>query len=450
MKRKIYDELLKWKNESKGRSALLIEGARRIGKSYIVSEFGSNEYENFILIDFNHVQRQVLDLFENYLTDMDTFFMYLGLYYNKKIEKRNTLIVFDEVQSYPKARAAVKYLVADGRADFIETGSLISINRNVKDITIPSEEHHLSMYPMDFEEFLWAMGEDSMMELIKLSFNAKKPLGQDMHRKAMTLFRQYMSIGGMPQAVLEYVQTRDFARADTVKRDILTLYRNDIRHYASGYESKVTGIFDEIPASLQRHEKKFRLSDVQDGARMRDYESSFFWLDDSKVVNICYNATEPNVGLRINRDSASLKCYMGDSGLLVSHAFDERSVTSGELYRRLMLDKLEMNEGMLIENIVAQMLVAGGHKLYFFSKYSKDVSDERMEVDFLISSHDITNRHNISPIEVKSGPNYTLSSLNKFIRKYGEMLSTPYVIHSADFRQGNGITFLPLYMTPLL
>lgn len=450
MKRKIYEKLLQWKRESKGKTALLIDGARRIGKSYIVSEFGKNEYTSCIIIDFNNVQKQVLELFENYLTDLDTFFMYLSLYYDVEIIDRDTLIVFDEVQLYPRARAAIKYLVADGRADFIETGSLVSINKNVKDIVIPSEERRLSMYPMDFEEFLWAMGNNSMMSLIELCFKNRKPLGDDMHRKAMTLFRQYMIVGGMPQAVLEYVTTKNFNKVDAIKRDILTLYRNDIKKYASGYESKVSGIFDEIPAQLQRHEKKFKLADIRPGARMRDYESSFFWLNDSMVVNICYGATEPNIGLRLKRDSIILKCYMGDTGLLISHAFDENSIVSEEIYKKLMLGKLEINEGMLVENIVSQMLVANGHKLYFYSHYSKENADERMEIDFLIAKQNVTNRHNISPIEVKSGNKYALSSLNKFMKKYDKMLSTPYVIHSKDFMEDDGIYYIPLYMTPLI
>lgn len=450
MKRKIYERLLEWKNESRGKTALLIDGARRVGKSYIVKEFGRREYKSHIVIDFNNVQKQVVELFENYLTDLDSFFMYLGLYYNVKLEQRDSLIVFDEVQLYPRARAAIKYLVADGRYDFIETGSLVSINKNVKDIVIPSEERRIDMYPMDFEEFLWAMGEETLMTLVRHCYDKLKPMGGDMHRKAMTLFRQYMIVGGMPQAVEEYVTTKDFARTDIVKRDILALYRNDIRKYATGYEMKVSGIFDEIPAQLQKHEKKFKLADLQVGARMREYESSFFWLADSMVVNICYGATEPSVGLRLKRDSLTLKCYMADTGLLISLAFDENAIAGEELYKKLMLGKLELNEGMLVENIVAQMLMAAGHKLYFFSSYSKESAEDRMEIDFLIAKQNITSRHNISPIEVKSGNGYALSSLKKFRMKYGQMLSTPYVLHSADLKEENGMCFLPLYMTPLL
>lgn len=450
MRRKIYDQLLKWKKDSQGKSALLIDGARRVGKSYIAKEFGQREYKSVIIIDFNNVQKQVVELFENYLTDLDTFFMYLGLYYGVQLKQRESLIVFDEVQLYPRARAAIKYLVADGRYDFMETGSLVSINKNVKDIVIPSEEQRINMYPMDFEEFLWAMQENSLMALIKHCYDQRLPMGPDMHRKAMTLLRQYMIVGGMPQAVQEYVETGNFSRVDAVKRNILTLYRNDIQKYATTQEFKVVSIFDEIPAQLQKHEKKFKLADLQQNTRMRDYESAFFWLADSMVVNICYRATEPNIGLRLKRDSLAVKCYMGDTGLLISHAFDENAIVSEELYKKLMLSKLEINEGMLVENIVAQMLRASGHKLYFFSSYSKESAADRMEIDFLITKQTVTNRHNISPIEVKSGANYTHSSLTKFKKKYSKMLSTSYIIHSADLKLENDTCYLPLYMTPLL
>ncbi len=450
MKRKIYDKLLSWKQESKGKTALLIDGARRVGKSYIAKEFGEKEYKSLIFIDFNNVQKQVLDLFENYLTDLDSFFMYMSLYHNVTLYERDSLFVFDEVQQYPRARAAIKYLVADGRYDFIETGSLVSINKNVKDIMIPSEERRLAMYPMDFEEFLWAMGQQTMMPLIRLCFDGRKPMGQDMHRKAMTLFRQYMIVGGMPQAVQEYANTKDFILTDLVKRDILALYRNDIRKYATGYETKVSSIFDEIPSQLQKHEKKFCLADLEQGARMREYESSFFWLSDSMVVNMCYAATEPNIGLNLKRDGATLKCYLGDTGLLVSQTFSEQEIADENLYKKLMMDKLEINEGMLVENVVAQMLLASGHKLYFYSSYSKENAEDRMEVDFLIAKRNISNRHNISPIEVKSGRKYALASITKFSTKFSKQLSTPYIIHSSDLKEENGFCYIPLYMTPLL
>lgn len=456
MKRKIYQQLLDWKHDRRGEVALLIEGARRIGKSYIVEEFAKNEYDSYLLIDFSRVNPKVIEFFNLYLDDLDMLFTSLELYGKKKLiprknptDEASSLIIFDEIQFCPRARSAIKHLVADHRFDYIETGSLISIKKNVKDIMLPSEEHAIEMYPMDFEEFLWAMGDEMMMPFIKMQFEKRKPM-EAFHRKALDYFRQYMIVGGMPQAVQTYVDTRDFDKVDERKRDILSIYRNDIRKYADNQETKVAAIFEELPGQLQKHEKKFRLADLQSHARMRDYSEAFFWLSDAKIINCCYNSTEPSIGLKLNEERTTLKCYMGDTGLLISHAFDERGIVTSELYQKLMFDKLEVNEGMLVENIVAQMLRAAGHKLYFFSKYSAKEADERMEIDFLIAKPTITSRHNISPIEVKSGSHYTITSLKKCIKKYDKQLATPYVLHDKDLKVEDGIMYLPLYMTPLL
>lgn len=449
MKRKIYQTMLRWKHESQGKSALFIDGARRVGKSYIVEEFAKKEYKSYVLIDFNNTTQQVRDLFMD-LTNLDNFFLYLGLIAGVTLHTRETLVIFDEVQLYPKARAAIKYLIADGRYDYIETGSLVSIGRNTKGIVIPSEEEHIKMYPMDFEEFLWALGEERLMDYIRLQFDNRKPMGQDMHRKAMTWFRQYMIVGGMPQAVLAYSETRDFNQVDRIKRLILSLYRLDIKQYAEDNVEKITKIFDEIPAQLQRHEKKYRLGEIQKDARYRDFDTSFMWLSEAMVVNLCYCSSEPNIGFRLTRDGNTLKCYMADTGLLISHAFDENEIVGENLYRKLMLDKLEINEGMLVENIVAQMLLAAGHQLYFFSNYSKTNSQDTMEIDFEITKTKISSRHNVIPIEVKSGKNYTLTSLNKFRKKYAEMIGISFIIHTSDFREEDDIVYLPIYMTPLL
>lgn len=448
MKRKIYSELLKWKNVSKGQTAVLIDGARRVGKSYIVEDFARNEYKSYILIDFSKEDKQLKMLFEEQLSNLDTFFRMLSLIKSTKLYPRESVIIFDEVQQFPPARAAIKHLVNDGRYDYIETGSLVSINRNVKNIVIPSEEERLDMYPMDFEEFLWAIGQDDLMEYIRDCFASHKPLGP-LHRKIMELFRQYMIVGGMPQAVKAYVEEMDFDKVDRMKRNILNIYRADIIKYAAGYEQKVTQIFDTIPSQLQRHEKKFRIGELEKGARTRNYANAFFWLEESRVINVCYAATEPNIGLNLNRDDAKRKLYMADTGLLIAMAFSEKDIQQGQLYKKLMFDKLEINKGMLVENIVAQMLVATGNKLYFYSNSSHE-KDDRMEIDFLVRKPSVTSRHNISPIEVKSSTHYTLTSLNKCINKFGEYLATPYVIHSADYMEKDGITFIPLYMTPLL
>ena len=450
MKRKIYDELLKWKEEEKGSVAIMIDGARRVGKSYIVEEFAKREYTSYILVDFAHVEDEVKGYFLNYKTDYDALFMHLSLHFRVKLHERESVIIFDEVEFFPQAREAVKYLVKDGRYDYIETGSLVSINANVEGILIPSEERRIKMYPMDFEEFLWAMGEEMMMPYIRDCYEKMQPLEQSLHRRAMDYFRQYLIVGGMPQAVERYVRTKSFERADRIKRDIIDLYRADVRKYAKGYESKVLKIFDTIPGQLQKHEKKFRLSALKQRARFRDYESSFFWLEEAMVVNVCYAATEPSVGLRLKEDDSTLKCYMGDTGLLISLAFDERTIAGEELFRKLMLDKLEMNKGMLVENVVAQMLKASGHELYFFSSYSKENAEETMEIDFLVRKPTVSSRHNISPIEVKSGKNYTLSSLTKYRKKYGNQLALSYIIHSGNLRKEGEIVYLPLYMTPYI
>lgn len=449
MKRKIYNKLLDWKNQWNGKSAALIDGARRIGKSWIVEEFARNEYKSYILIDFNNVSKQITNLFENYLSDLDVFFQRLSLLTGVKLYERNSVMVFDEVQQYPRARAAIKYLVKDGRYDYIETGSLVSINRNVKGIVIPSEEERIDMFPMDFEEFLWAMGDDMLMPFVKECFEKRQPLGADLHRKVMELFRQYMIVGGMPQAVVEYVESRDFVKVDKIKRSIIKLYRSDISKYAFGAEQKVTKIFDAIPSQLQRHEKRFRIGTVAKGARMRDYAGPLFWLDESRVVNICYATTEPSIGLNLNRDEAKLKLYLADTGLLISLAFNERDIQNEQIYKKLMFDKLEINKGMLVENMVAQMLRAEGNELYFYSHYSRESAD-RMEVDFLIRKSTVTSRHNILPIEVKLATGYALTSLKKCIAKFGQQLATPCVLHTNDLKNEDDIVFLPLYMTPFL
>lgn len=449
MQRKIYDKLLQWKQEKNGTTALLIEGARRIGKSWIAEEFARNEYESYILIDFSKAPKRVKDWFDEYLEDIDSLLQNIQLHYKKRLTARKSLIIFDEVQKCPRAREAIKALVQDHRFDYLETGSLISIKKNVKNIVIPSEEDSIEMYPMDFEEFLWAMGNEVLMPYIQSRFEKCKPM-EDFHREAMHYFRQYLIVGGMPQAVAEYAASRDFNKVDAIKRQILRLYKNDIKKYASSLTARVSAIFDAIPGQLQKKEKKFVLAALKDEARMREYDSAFFWLEDAKLVNICYNTTAPNIGLQLNEDRTALKCYFCDTGLLVSLAFSARGIVTNETYQKLMFDKLEVNEGMLVENIVAQMLKASGNKLFFYSNTDKEDADSRMQIDFLIQKKVVTSRHNISPIEVKSSTKYTLSSINKCIKKFGQYLSTPYVLHSKDVEIKDGLVYLPLYMTPLL
>ncbi|MDI9522619.1 MAG: AAA family ATPase [Bacteroidota bacterium] len=450
MKRKIYKDLLDWKNARSFREALLIDGARRVGKSYIVEEFAKSEYKSYILVNFAQMTDEVREIFNNYLATPDDFFTRLQLWSGKRLYERESLIIFDEVQRYPKAREAIKWLVADGRYSYIETGSLVSIRKSVEGITLPSEEAHIDMFPMDFEEFLWAMGEEMLMPYIRERAHDLKPMGAALHRKAMDYLRLYMIIGGMPQAIQAYIDTKDFTEVDRVKRNILNLYRNDIYQYAGDDAPKVVQIFDSIPSQLQRREKRFRIGKVKKGARTREFANAFFWLDESRVVNICYAATEPTIGLKLHRDDSRYKLYFGDTGLLISHSFDEAEIQSDELYRKLMLGKLEINKGMFVENIVAQMFRANRKQLYYYSNVDHTNFENNMEIDFLIRKPIITSRHNICPVEVKSTQRYTTSSLDKFRKKYGNYLHTSYILHSSDVRVTNEVTYLPLYMAATL
>ena len=450
MKRKVYNDILKWKEESQGKTALLIEGARRVGKSYIVEEFAKDNYKSYILIDFSKVPNEVKELFDNYLDNLDYLFTYISNYYGVKLYERDTLFIFDEIQFCPRARGAIKHLVADGRYDYIETGSLISIKKNVKDILIPSEEEMIKMNPMDFEEFLWAMGNDTLMDFIKECYNNKRNMGQALHRKAMDYFKEYLIVGGMPQAVLEYRESRDFEKTDKIKRNILNLYREDIRKYSDELNLKVEQIFDTIPSQLQKHEKKFNISSLDENARYRNFEGAFYWLSDACLINIAHNTTEPSIGLGQRMDNNSFKCYLFDTGLLLSMTFNEKAIINEEIYKKILFDKLSFNEGMILENVVAQMLVANGRKLYFFSRNDRQDSSETMEIDFLISSNKVTSKHNIIPIEVKSGERYTFSSLTKLNNKYKDYLAEPIIIHTKDLKEENGILYIPVYMTGLL
>ena len=450
MRRKMYQQLLNWKQREQGGSALLVQGARRVGKSYLVEGFAKAEYDSYILIDFNKAGNEVRDMFLHDLDDLDTFFLKLSALYNTRLVPRSSLIVFDEVQLFPRARSAIKYLVADGRYDYIETGSLVSIKKNVQDILIPSEEDSIEMHPMDFEEFCWALGNETIVPLARECFESRVPMGQALHRKAMDLFRQYLLVGGMPQAVKAYAQDRDFERTDRAKRRILKLYREDIRKHAGKDALRVESIFDELPSQLKNQNRHFKLASVEKGATFEGFRDALFWLSDAMVVNNCYNTTEPTLGLNLNRERTTLKCYMADTGLLVSHAFDERGLVDEQVYKKILLDKLEVNMGMVVENAVAQMLRASGHKLYFYANPCREDASSRMEIDFLISKAGITNRHNISPIEVKSSARYTLSSLRKLVKKYPAQLHTAFVVHPADLKVEDGVMFVPLYMVPFL
>jgi len=445
LRRKAYAAMLAWKNHSQGSTALLLTGARRVGKSYLCRQFAKAEYKSSIFIDFANVSSDVKTSIEHDSHDLDLFFTKLSSIYRTKLYPRETLLVFDEVQLFPRARQLIKYLVADGRYDYIETGSLLSIKQNVKDILIPSEEESLEVYPLDFEEFLWSLGDETTFEFLKMCYEKKMPLGQALHRKIMTDFRIYMLVGGMPQTVLEYGKGKDFAATDGVKRSILTLYRNDISKFAGNYQNKVNAIFDSLPAQLSKKEKKYKLSAIDADARMRDYEDSFMWLSDGMIVNPCFNATEPSAGLALSGDHSTHKVYMGDTGLLVTQAFWNASYSDNELYKSILLDNLRVNEGMLMENIVAQALRANGHRLYFYSRNDAVNRENNIEIDFLVSK-----KMKICPIEVKSSAYTTHSSLDKFRRKFSKHLGDAYILYTKDVMVKNDITCLPLYMASFL
>lgn len=445
LKRKIYDELLAWKQKSNGQTAILIDGARRVGKSYIVECFARQEYKSHIIIDFGNAPKDILDLFVYESADLDLFFAKLSAFYATVLHKRESLIVFDEVQQFPRARQLIKYLVADGRYDYVETGSLIRLKKNMENIIIPSEEEHIEMFPMDFEEFLWAMGDEATVPLIRKCFETMKPLGQALHRKIMNDFRQYVLVGGMPQSVLAYIDGKNFEASDEAKRRILRLYRDDVSKFASGYEEKVYAVFDGIPGQLSKKEKKYKLSSINKNARFRTYEDSFIWLNEAMVVNACFNSTDPNVGLALSADNTTQKCYMADTGLLVTHTFMDNAFTDNELYKAILFDKLDINEGMIMENIVAQMLRRNGHKLYFYSRSDSCNRENHMEIDFLIAE-----RKKIAPIEVKSNNYRSHSSLDKFRKKFSHKIGTSYILYSKDVMEKDGIRHLPLYMAMFL
>ncbi len=445
LKRKIYDKLVDWKHQSNGATALLIDGARRVGKSFIARTFAENEYRSYILIDFGNAPKDILDLFENNSTDLDLFFAMLSAYYSTVLYRRESLIIFDEIQQFPRARQLIKYLVADGRFDYLETGSLIRLKKNIQDIIIPSEEEHLELFPLDFEEYLWAMKDEATFSYIRTCFAEQRPLGPALHRKVMNDFRQYLLVGGMPQSILAYMNGKDFEGADNAKRRILQLYHDDVAKFAPGYEDKVFAVFDGIPAQLSKKVKKYKLSALNKNARFRSYEDSFIWLNEAMIVNTCFNASDPNVGLAISADHSTQKCYMADTGLLVTQTFMDGRFTDNELYKAILFDKLNINEGMIMENAAAQMLRTSGHKLYFYSRTDLENKENTMEIDFLIACG-----KKISPIEVKSGNYRTHVLLDRYMKKFASRVGQPYIIYTKDLSMKDGILHLPIYMTMLL
>ena len=446
-RRKIYDRLLEWKETSNGKSAVLIEGARRVGKSTIAEEFARKEYDDYILLDFALESKDMRRNFEENIGDLDTFFRNLFIIKGKDLPRRRAVIIFDEVQLFPLARQAIKYLVADGRYDYIETGSLISIKKNVQNILIPSEEEKLKMYPMDFEEFLWAKGNTAVMPAIKAAFESRKPLGNAVHRKIMQIFREYIAVGGMPQAVSAYVNGESYASIDRVKQGILSLYEDDLRKYDDEEREKASFVFKTIPKQLSNHEMHFTFSEINTNARYVNYVESVEFVAESMMGNRCANVTMPDVLLELYSDRSNFKLYMGDTGLLVSQLIREGEETE-DIYRALIYDKLSSNLGMIFENIVAQMLKAGGRELFFHEyKYVPEgtETEKKYEIDFLI----VKNKK-ICPIEVKSSGYTSHKSFDYFIDKYPIKVQERYIIYTKDLKFTDGITYIPAYMTGLL
>ena len=451
--------MLNWKNSSNGKTALLIEGPRRVGKSTIVKEFAQNEYESYILVDFYTASPEVKELFED-LSDLNYIFLQLQLAYKTSLKERKSCIIFDEVQLCPKARQAIKALVNDGRYDYIETGSLISIHKNVKNILIPSEERKLKMHPMDYEEFKWALGDNTTIPLLKKIYDSKKPIGQAACRKMLRDFRLYMLVGGMPQAVESYIETNDFSAVDSVKRDILSLYEDDFRKIDP--TGKISAIFDSIPAQLMSNTSRYHVSSVLAGNRANTVLEQLAQLEDSGTVLISHHTNDPNSGMAQHKDLAKFKLFLADTGLFVTLAFKDKSFTSNEIYTRLLNDKLQANLGYLYENIVAQTLSAHGHELYYHTFISSNarlsmddtnveidkrnnIDNINYEVDFLISE-----KSKIVPIEVKSSGYKTHASLDAFVRKFSSRIARGILLYTKDYQRNGMLEYVPIVMTEFL
>lgn len=442
-KRKIYNKMQEWKKDSNGKTALLIEGARRIGKSTVVEEFAKNEYESYILIDFSRASKEIKELFED-VSDLDFLFLQLQLQYKVDLHERNSVIIFDEVQLCPTARQAIKALVADHRYDYIETGSLISINKNVKDILIPSEERKISMYPMDYEEFLWALDDKTTMSLLKMAFDNKKKLGDQLNRKLMRSFRLYMLVGGMPQAVNEYIQTNNFKKVDDIKRDIINLYEDDFRKIDS--TGRLALLFEAIPSQLNKNTKGFQTKKILNSYKTEDTTilSLISKLKDSKTISVAYHANNPEIGLSAYKDLNLFKLYMADTGLFVTLQFKDRDFTENTIYEKLLNDKLSTNLGYLYENAVAQILTANGHDLFYYT--FKNLEQKRnYEIDFIISK-----KNKICPIEVKSSNYKKHTSIDVFYKKYSSRILERYIIHTKDVSKDQDILCLPIYLTQFI
>ena len=440
-KRKIYDQLLHWKNTSNGKTAVLIEGPRRVGKSTVVEEFAKNEYESYIIVDFYRASSATKQLFDD-LSDLNYIFLQLQLTYQTSLQDRNSCIVFDEVQLCPKARQAIKALVKDGRYDYIETGSLISIHKNVKDILIPSEERKLHMYPMDYEEFRWALEDTISVTMLKQFYDAKRPLGQAANRKMLRDFRLYMLVGGMPQSVETYIETNDLRKVDEIKRDILTLYEDDFRKIDP--TGKISALFDAIPAQLMGNAARYQVSSVLSGSRAGDILEQIAELKDSGTVLVAYHANDPGAGMAQNKELERFKLFTADIGLFVTLAFKDRSFTENAIYSRLLNDTLQANLGYLYENVIAQTLATNGHELYYHT-FLNAKTRHNYEIDFLI-----TEKNKICPIEVKSSGYKSHASIDAFSQKFSSKIIRKIMLYTKDYMRDGDMEYITVYMAQFL
>ncbi len=450
LKRKIYDQLLKWKSDYTPEYALFLKGARRVGKTTIAEEFGRKEYKSFITINFQEANDTIRDLFVNSLLDLDYFFNVIQMQYRKTLYKRESLIILDEIQLYPLARQALKSLLKDGRYDYIETGSLAGITKKTRkmEILIPSEEYAVEMFPLDFEEFLWAGGDTFTMEVIREHVSKLQPL-ESLHKDLMRRFREYMCVGGMPQAVAAYAETKDFEKVDFIKKEIVALYRNDMKEQEEENQEYVGNIFDNIPSELSRQNASsrtniFHLTHIDKNARLREYQGSIRWLDEAMIINLARGVTDPSPALTLKLDDNKFKCYLMDTGLLINLSFGDGSYLDNDFYRAILTDRLHINEGMFVENVIAQCLRANGHKIIFYVEYNKNGGME-IEIDFLIRSG-----KKLSPIEAKSGKRYTTKSLEKFKKKYTNKVGFQYVLHDGDIKREQEVIYLPYYAALIL
>ena len=440
-KRKIYDKFLEWKKNSDGKTALLVEGARRIGKSTIVEEFAKNEYESYILIDFTKASKEILNLFDD-ISDLNYIFLRLQLIYHKELHERKSLIIFDEVQFCPKARQAIKHLVADHRYDYMETGSLISIRKNVKDILIPSEERQVQMYPMDYEEFKWALGDTVTIKLLRESFEKYQPLGDDLNRRMMRDFRLYMLVGGMPKAVSTYIETNNMRLVDEEKRDILRLYESDFMKIDS--TGKAAMLFKSIPSQLEKNASRYQVSSVLENQRNSTVLELISEMESSKTVLVSYKSDDPNAGLTRTKDLENFKLFVCDTGLFTTMLFMDKDFTDNIIYEKLLSDKLSVNLGYLYENVVAQILKANGNSLFYYT-FLDEKSRHNFEIDFLLARN-----NKVCPIEIKSSGYKTHASLDAFSKKYSSRILNKYLVYTKDLGKDKDVFSIPVYMTMFL